>query len=149
MGQKRFQVKSALALALALLLWVTWTACSTVKGRPADPTLIRETGEGKYYFFEDVLIPKELNYKASDSFIYETSKFKAGWVNFSGWWVDAETLVKFFNTYMGKDNWKLINSFRGKEYLLNFSKPDKTCTIKIVDKWYGSVHVEIRVGPLA
>jgi hypothetical protein len=49
---------------------------------------------------------------------------------------------------MEKDNWKLMNSFKRKEYVLNFSKPEKTCTIRIVDKWYGSVEVEVRVGPL-
>jgi hypothetical protein len=32
--------------------------------------------------------------------------------------------------------------------MLNFSKPDKTCAIKVVEKWYGTVLVEIRVGPL-
>ena len=57
--------------------------------------------------------------------------------------------MNFFTYHMGKDNWKLINSFRGKEYVVNFSKPEKTCTIKIVDSWYGYVYVEIRVGPVA
>ena len=45
--------------------------------------------------------------------------------------------MDFFNYQMGKDNWKAVNSFKGKESILNFSKPDKTCTIKIVEKWYG------------
>ncbi len=49
---------------------------------------------------------------------------------------------------MEKDNWKLVNSFSGKESFLNFSKPDKTCTVKIIEKWYGTTEVEIRVGPL-
>jgi hypothetical protein len=49
---------------------------------------------------------------------------------------------------MEKDNWKLVNSFKGKESILNFSKPDKTCGIKITEKWHGTTEVEIRVGPL-
>jgi hypothetical protein len=49
---------------------------------------------------------------------------------------------------MEKDNWKLVNSFSGKESFLNFSKPDKTCTIRIIEKWTGTTTVEIRVGPL-
>ena len=56
--------------------------------------------------------------------------------------------MDFFNYRMEKDNWKMVNSFKGKESILNFSKPDKTCTIKIVEKWYGTTIVEIRVGPL-
>jgi hypothetical protein len=49
---------------------------------------------------------------------------------------------------MEKDNWKLVNSFRGKDSFLNFTKPDKTCTVKMFDKWCGTTVVEIRVGPL-
>jgi len=49
---------------------------------------------------------------------------------------------------MEKENWKLVNSFKGKESFLNFSKPDKTCLVKIYDNWIGTTTVEIRVGPL-
>ncbi len=149
MRQRRIEIRLVPVLALAVLLGMTWTGCTTVRGRPADPNQIRETPDGKYYFVDDVLIPKELNYKASESFVYETPRFTAGWVSFSGWRIDPETLVNFFNHHMSTDNWKMINSFRGKEYLLNFSKPDRTCTIKIGETWYGTVNVEIRVGPVA
>ena len=59
-----------------------------------------------------------------------------------------DSLIDFFNYQMEKDNWKVVNSFKGKESILNFLKPDKSCTIKIVEKWYGTTVVEIRVGPL-
>jgi hypothetical protein len=49
---------------------------------------------------------------------------------------------------MEKDNWKLINSFRGKEFFLNFSKPDKTCNVRIKKTWTGTTVVEIQVGAL-
>jgi hypothetical protein len=49
---------------------------------------------------------------------------------------------------MERDNWKMVSSFRGKESFLNFSKPDKNCWIKIIEKWTGTTKVEIRVGPL-
>jgi hypothetical protein len=49
---------------------------------------------------------------------------------------------------MEKDNWKLINSFKGKESFLNFSKPDKTCMIRMRERWTGTTIVEIQVGPL-
>jgi len=68
---------------------------------------------------------------------------------FSKWRADVEPLISFFTSHMEKDNWKLVNIFRGREFILNFSKPEKTCTIKIVDTWYGTVEVEVRVGPLA
>ena len=60
----------------------------------------------------------------------------------------SHSLIEFFTYNMEKDNWKLVNSFSGKESFLNFSKPDKTCTIRIIEKWTGTTTVEIRVGPL-
>ncbi len=98
--------------------------------------------------FDDVLVPGELKYQQTDSFIYETPRFKTGVMVFSKWWLDVGSLIDFFAYHMEKDNWKLVNSFRGKESVLNFSKPDKICTIKIYEKWYGTTEVEIRVGPL-
>ena len=44
-----------------------------------------------------------------------------------------ESMIDFFNYHMEKDNGKLVNSFKGKESILNFSKPDKTCAIKITE----------------
>jgi hypothetical protein len=102
----------------------------------------------RYYFFDDVLVPGELNYKPSKSFIYEAPQFKAGVMCFSKWRIDEDSLISFFNYNMEKDNWKIVNSCRGKESFLSFSKPDRTCTIRIMEKWYGSTQVEIRVGPL-
>jgi hypothetical protein len=49
---------------------------------------------------------------------------------------------------MGKDNWTFVNSFKGKETQLSFSKPDKTCDIRITETWTGMTRVTILVGPL-
>ena len=108
----------------------------------------KDAGVGKYYFFDDVLIPKDLSFEQDDSFVYETPQFKTGSMIFKKWWLDPGSVVDFFMYNMEKDNWKLVNSYRGKESTLNFSKPDKTCTIKVTGKWNGTTVVEIRVGPL-
>jgi hypothetical protein len=155
MRQMIFRRKSMIALFWVILFSVAWIGCSTAvkerqPGQPAGATggvTAEEEGVGKYYF-DDVVIPNELNYKPNKSFIYETTGFKAGILVFSKWRLDVDSLIDFFNYHMEKDNWKAVNSFRGKESMLNFSKPDKTCAIKIVEKWYGTVVVEIRVGPL-
>lgn len=134
---------------LISILSISLIDCSTKvreRGKTVESTDWRVGG--KYYFFNDVLIPRELNYKQSKSFIYETPKFKAGVLVFSKWWLDPGSLIDFFIYNMEKDNWKLINSFKGKESFLNFTKPEKTCTIRIIEKWYGTTEVEIRVGPL-
>ncbi len=150
-----FQRKSVMAMLLVVLLGVAWMGCTTtvkerqqgqpVTGQAAEPK--EWEGSGKYYL-DDVRVPSELNYKPNRSFVYETPRFKAGVLVFKKWRLDVSSLVEFFTYNMEKDNWKTINSFRGKESFLNFSKPDKTCTVKFVEKWYGTVVVEIRVGPL-
>jgi hypothetical protein len=156
MGKVIFQKKSIIVLWLLIVLSVTWMGCSTTvkerqQGQPAGGATgeVTSGGEetGKYYF-DDVRVPSELNYKANRSFVYESPGFKAGIMVFSKWRLDVDSLVEYFKYNMVKDNWKLVNSYRGKESFLNFSKPDKTCTIRIVEKWCGTTVVEIRVGPL-
>jgi hypothetical protein len=155
MRQMIFRKKSVIALSWVILLSMAWIGCSTTvkerqPGQPAGSTGGAMAGGeevGKYYF-DDVIVPSELNYKPNRSFVYETSGFKAGILVFTKWRLDVDSLIGFFNYHMEKDNWKQVNAFRGKESMLYFSKPDKTCAIKIVEKWYGTVLVEIRVGPL-
>ena len=153
MRKSIFQRKWVVAFVLSTFLGVAWTGCSTsVKEQQQGQPVTGETkagGEliGKYYF-DDVRVPSELNYKPNESFVYETAKFKAGILRFSKWRVDVESLIDYFTYNMEKENWKLVNSFKGKESFLNFSKPDKTCMVKIVDNWIGTTTVEIRVGPL-
>ncbi len=144
-----------LLLALALSL-VSIGCSSTVKERKEEPSTsgVQVTAApsskylARYYYFDDVLIPGELKYKPSQSFIYETPQFKAGSMYFTKWRVDVDSLIEFFNYNMEKDNWKIVNSYRGKESFLSYSKPDRTCTIRITEKWTGYAHVEVRVGPV-
>ena len=153
MGQTIFRRRFFISLLLVIFLGVLWMGCvRTVKERRGESagSEAKEFGQslGKYYHFEDVLVPGELKYKQNKSFVYETPRFKTGILVFSKWWLDAESLIDFFTYHMEKDNWKLVNSFKGKESFLNFSKPDKTCLVKIFDNWIGTTTVEIRVGPL-
>jgi len=154
--ERIFQKKSVMILLLVLLLGLVWMGCSsTVKERRDEPgktggqevTTQSSKYSGRYYYFNDVLVPEELNYKPSKSFVYETPQFKAGAMYFTKWWLDADSLINFFNYHMEKDHWKIVNSYRGKETFLTFSKPGRTCTIRIAGKWFGSTEVEIRVSP--
>jgi hypothetical protein len=149
MRQAIFKRKGVYILFALLLLSLVYAGCrSTVTERREEPVKREGEAAGKYYHFDDVRIPRELNYKQNKSFVYETPRFKTGILIFTKWRFDVESLIDFFNYQMEKDNWKLVNSFKGKESILNFSKPDKACTIKITEKWHGTTEVEIRVGPL-
>ena len=150
-----FQKKSVMAMALVVLLGLAWAGCSTTakeqqQGQPAtgpapDGSAWAEVGR---VYLDDVRVPSELEYDVEDSILYETPKFKAGVLRFSKWRLDVPSLIDYFIYNMEKDNWKLVNTFRGKEFLLNFSKPNKTCSIRIGEKWTGTTTVEIQVGPL-
>lgn len=156
MKQMIYQRRLVIALGLVILLAWVWSGCgTTVRERQKGQPVTEATGEAKVeterpgkYYLDDVRIPDELNYKPNKSFIYETPKFKAGILHFTKWRLDIPSLIEFFIYHMEKDNWKLVNSFKGKESFLNFSKPDKTCTIRMKDKWTGTTIVEIQVGPL-
>ena len=149
MQRRMIQQNCWIALLMVLLLSSIWMGCSSnVKERRGEAAEGSDMGVGKYYFFDDILIPNELSYDEDESFVYETPQFKTGSMVFTKWRLDPNSLVDFFTYYMEKDNWKLMNSFRGAESILNFSKADKACIIKIFEKWYGTTVVEIRVGPL-
>ncbi len=149
MRKKVFERKAAYVLFAFLLLILICTGCrSTVRERKEEPVKMAGETTGRYYHFEDVRIPRELNYQQKRAMVYETTGFKAGVLYFTKWRLDIESLIDFFTYHMEKDNWKLVNSFKGKESILNFSKPNKTCTIKVSDNWYSMTEVEIRVGPL-
>ena len=151
MDRKAFRERSLVILSLILVTGLGWMGCSSsVKESRQEGAAGEDFSKprAKYYQFEDVLVPDELSFDAKKSFIYETPRFKAGILYFSKWRLDVNSLVDFFNYHMEKDNWKVVNSYRGKESVLNFSKPDKSCSIKITENWLGTTYVEVRVGPI-
>jgi len=164
MDPKISRGRPLIALFLVMVVSLVWMACSsTVKetrtepavpngqstsDQPITPEQKEVRYKAKYYQFDDVLVPDELSFDPKNSFVYETPRFKTGILYFSKWRLDVDSVVDFFTSHMERDNWKMVNSYRGKESVLNFSKPDKTCSIKISENWVGTTYVEIRVGPL-
>ena len=150
------QKKLVMAMFLFVLLGSACIGCSTTateqqQGQPVTgPT---QAGQAEWqevgrFYLDDVRVPSELNYDADESILYETPKFKAGVLRFSKWRVDVQSVIDFFMINMPKDKWTFVNSFKGKESYLSFSKPDKTCLIRITETWTGVVKVAIAVGPL-
>jgi hypothetical protein len=156
MSPNIFQKEWVIGLLLVILLSVIGVGCSTtVKERQQGQPVTEATGETKgeravtgRYYLDDVRIPEELNYKPDESMVYETQKFKAGVLRFSKWRLDVQSLIEFFNYNMVKDNWTFVNMFKGKETQLTYTKPDKTCNIRITETWTGMTQVMIAVGPL-
>ncbi len=123
------------------------TGCSRLGWERKTPKEAPSVGEqARYYHFQDVLIPHELKLAMEKSFIYETTSVKAGRLVFSGR-VEAYSLSNFFANNMEKDGWKLVNKFGFKDVVLNFTKPNKTCTVNIYDRPINTI-VEVWVGPV-
>ncbi len=147
--------RSVMALFLVVMMGLAWAGCSTTaKEQQQGQPVTGPTPEGSPWaevgrvYLDDVRVPSELEYDVEDSILYETPKFKAGVLRFSKWRLDVPSIVDFFMYNMVKDNWTFVNSFKGKETYLSFSKPEKTCLIRITDTWTGTVKVSIAVGPL-
>lgn len=151
-----FQKKSGMAMCLVVLLGVAWTGCSSTateqqQGQPVTGPTPAGTAEGAEVgrvYLDDIRVPSELEYDADESLVYETAKFKAGVLRFSKWRIDTQSVINFFLFNMPKDKWTFVNSFKGKEAYLSFSKPEKTCIIRITETWTGTTKVEIAVVPL-
>ncbi|MBI4791267.1 MAG: hypothetical protein HY789_00635 [Deltaproteobacteria bacterium] len=60
----------------------------------------------------------------------KTSSFNGGVLNFEGR-IDVISLSDFFEGSMPKNGWRLSGVVKAKNYLLIFTKPDKTCMITI------------------
>lgn len=151
-----FQKKLVLAMCLVVLFGVAGMGCSTTaseqqQGQPVTgptPAGQAEWQEVGKFYLDDVRVPGELNYEPDESMVYEAAKFKAGVLRFSKWRIDVQSVVNFFMLNMVKDKWTFVNAFKGKDSFLSFSKPEKTCIIRITETWTGTVKVEIAVGPL-
>jgi|GEM_PF-186744 len=97
-----------------------------------------------YYDFEDISVPPELKLDQKRSFIYETLDTKNGVLVFKGR-VNAVSLVSFFKNNMPRDNWVFLNSYKYNDYILNFKKNNKICSINLHDGLFNTI-VEIRLG---
>nr|HID59348.1 hypothetical protein [Desulfobacterales bacterium] len=98
-----------------------------------------------YYDFEDILIPGELKLDKKHSFVFQNSNFTAGVLVFSGN-VEVNSLIKFFNNNMAKDNWHLVSLFKSPRTIMLFNKQNRGCMININEKQF-KCEVEIWVTP--
>ena len=104
-----------------------------------------QTPEPIYHDFEDVLIPLELVVDKKNSFVYHAPGFKAGIVSLSGR-VEVNSLIRFFENQMAKDNWRLMSVFKAPRTIMFFNKPNRSCIIIISEKQF-KTEVDVCVVP--
>jgi hypothetical protein len=124
----------------ALLLVGILSACTTTRTSSSQ----NNTGqspeaqyqEPDYYLdFDDIMIPKEIDYVNDGSYKLDNAKFRASIMKFKGR-VEILELVQYFINNMTKDNWTLISSNKASSiHILNFEKFNKSCVIQIDDSF--------------
>jgi hypothetical protein len=115
----------------------------TASDTPAEPA---DKGPVPIYLdFGDVLIPHELSFDEDSSFVFRTPGLSAGVLALKGR-VEINSLIKFFENNMAKDNWRAVSSFKSPRSMLLYQKENRWCVISITDKGL-STHVEIWVAP--
>jgi hypothetical protein len=137
--------KRASLIVLLFFASAALFACATTKkeGAPSSPEM---KSRASYYDFEDVIIPAEMKLDSKNSFIYSTTRYKAGVLTFNGR-VEAESLALFFQNNMPKDGWRPISVMKFRGTMLVFLKEDRACVISIREGTF-STALEVRVGPI-
>lgn len=139
------------AAVLLILIFLIISGCSALPQRKESSTFKPASEEPKepshsYYDFEDVLIPKELNLDRKSSFVYQTAGLSAGVLALKAR-VELNSLIKFFDKNMKKDNWRLLGSFKSPRTIMLFQKDTRWCVINITETVYNT-NVEIWVAPM-
>lgn len=126
-------------ICAVVVLVVSFFACAGLKSKDqpveserAAPHSERQDAPNYYYEFDDILVPRELALVIEESQTIEDEKFKAGIQVFDGRVITAD-LINFFQNNMSKDGWRLTKKAVSKNSTLDFDKPNKRCTISILD----------------
>ena len=148
---KTRQLKILANIGVITAFFLLISGCTTTQSGQSGtlPTLAAKKDKSQahlYYDFEDVLLPKQMKLDKKSSFVLKTPGVSAGVLVLKGW-IDVNSLIKFFENNMAKDNWNLLTSFKSSRTIMLFKKETRWCVINITDREFGGTHVEIWVAP--
>jgi len=134
---------------LVLLLITALTGCASLRGNKGGPsTAQKKKMEAIQKLANNIPLYPKFKYIPDKSFFFESNGVKAGVMVFEGKGRVGD-LVKFYQREMPLQGWSMVSSYQyGKEALLDFSAPDKTCQISIEEQPFKTVLV-IRTGTRA
>ena len=133
------RVLSAVFLPMLLLSALTGCATSTLSeqttapGEPLQATEVVKPETARYYDFEDVPVPAEMELKTDRSFVFQTTEFAAGLLAFSGR-VEINSLISFFRVKLPDEGWRFLSSIKSPKTILFFRKENRLCIITIISK---------------
>ena len=132
----RFFIKLLLPLLIvAMFAGCTTTGTSSSVDKSGQDAEARYQEPDYYLDFDDIMIPKEIDYVNDDSYKLDNAKFRASIMKFKGR-VEVLELVQYFVNNMTKDNWTLISNNKASSvHVMNFEKYNKSCVIQIDDSF--------------
>ncbi len=80
--------------------------------------------------YEDIEIPADMTYSTKNSMSIRTESFRGGIIHYSGR-IEMYSLKEFIIASMKKNKWKLAGEVSSQNVILAFTKPSKTCMMKI------------------
>ena len=134
-----YRVLPVLFVPMLLLLHLIGCATSTLSeqtaapGEPLQATQSVEPETARYYDFEDVPVPTEMELKTDRSFVFQTTDFAAGLLAFTGR-VELSSLISFFRIKLPDDGWRFLSSIKSPKTILFFQKENRLCIITIISK---------------
>ncbi|MCB2185710.1 MAG: hypothetical protein KQJ78_04790 [Deltaproteobacteria bacterium] len=90
-------------------------------------------GLGRYYDFDDVLIPPGLSLNRDRTIAFRRGGRTVGMLVFDGR-LEVQSLQNFFIAAMQNDGWSYESSFSHPQTALFFAKPRRTCVIHITEE---------------
>ncbi len=131
---------------LILLLTVTLAGCASLSGKKGGIQTVKgKQQEAIHKLANNIPLYPKFKYIPDKSFFFESNGVRAGVMVFEGKGRVGD-LVNFYKREMPSYGWTMVSSYQyGKEALLDFSAPDKTCQISVQEKPFKTVLV-IRTG---
>ncbi|WP_320171550.1 hypothetical protein [Maridesulfovibrio sp.] len=142
-------MKTFVKMLIVSMLFVGLTGCLAGKNSGSEEPAVATAGGAAesyeefvpYTEFDDIAVPNELSRVPDQSYVAEDQSFKYGKIVLKGR-VENQSLIDFFVNQMAKDNWTKERSITSTVSTLSFTKPYKSCTVRIFD---GSYNTEVEI----
>lgn len=131
-------MRSSIKILFMVALVAMLAACSGMNtrstGTNSNPEQQANYQEPDYYLdFDDIRIPKEIDYQPKESYKLDNVKFRAAIMRFEGR-VNVTELIQYFLNNMAQDNWTLVSNNKASTiHVLNYEKHNKSCVIQVED----------------
>ncbi len=144
---KRISLKSIIVIIALFLISGCSNSLFSGSGKKQLSTAKASTqSNAVYYDFDDILVPRDMKIDDSSTVVVSTPGHTSGIITLKGR-INKDSLLKFFNNNMQKDNWNIISQIRSPtSTILIFQKASRWAVITLRDKEYYT-YAEIGVAP--